>query len=262
MANTHVKVEKKIKLNNPILIEGLPGLGLVGKLSADHLIKELNAKKFAELYSNDFPPQVMITEEALIKLRKNEFYYWEAKKKGQNDLIILVGDDQGLTVSSQYEICNAVVDFAEGYGTKMIYTLGGYGMQKLSKDPKVFGAVTHKELISQFKKHDVIFQKQPGAIVGAAGLLLGLGALRGMKGICLMGETHGNYVDARAAKNVLRVISNSLNLDISYQDLDKKAKETEEMITKLETLQAQQPMMPQEGAFPQEEGEEGQRYIR
>jgi hypothetical protein len=260
MDNANIIIEKKINANNPVLIEGLPGLGLVGKLGADHLIKELGATKFAELHCHEFPPQVMITEESLIKLRKNEFYYWKAKEKGQRDIIILVGDDQGLTVSSQYQICNKVIDFVEGYGTDMIYTLGGYGMQKLTKNPKVYGAVTHKELVGNFKKYDVVFQKTPGSIVGAAGLLLGIGALKGMKGVCLMGETHGNYIDARAAKNVLRVVSESLNLDIHYKDLEKKAKETEEMINKLETLQTQQ--LPQEGVFPQEKGDESQSYIR
>ena len=38
-------VEKKPKLNNPILIEGLPGIGNVGKLAVEHLIEMTKAKK-------------------------------------------------------------------------------------------------------------------------------------------------------------------------------------------------------------------------
>lgn len=254
MKETKVYIEDQIELKNPILIEGLPGLGLVGKLSAEHLISELKAKKFGELYSPDFPPQVMIQEDATIRMRRNEFYYWKAKKSNQKDLIILVGDDQGLTVQAQYAICDIILDTVENYNTKMIYTLGGYGLQKVSKEPGVFGAVTHKNLIREFKKYNVIFQKVPGAIVGAAGLLLGLGKLRDIKGICLMGETHGNYIDAKAAKNVLKVVSQSLNLDIGYSDLDKKAKETEEMLSKLEALQRRQikalPKLPEEREGP------------
>jgi uncharacterized protein (TIGR00162 family) len=226
MENASVYIKKEIDLKNPVLIEGLPGLGLVGKLGAEHLIEELKAQKFAELYSTDFPPQVMILDDSTIRMRRNEFFYWEAEKSNQKDIIIVVGDDQGLTIQAQYNVCDAILNTAENYGTKMLYTLGGYGIQKLSKTPRVFGAVTHKDMIKQFKEHGVIFQKVPGAIVGAAGLLLGLGQLRGIKGICLMGETHGNYIDARAAKNVIKVVADSLNLDISYSGLDKKAKET------------------------------------
>jgi len=52
------KIKKMPKLTNPILIEGLPGIGNVGKLAVEHLIDTIKAKKFAEIYSKDFPPQV------------------------------------------------------------------------------------------------------------------------------------------------------------------------------------------------------------
>ncbi|MFH0986849.1 MAG: proteasome assembly chaperone family protein, partial [Candidatus Micrarchaeota archaeon] len=228
----------------------LPGLGLVGMLAAEHLVSELKAKKFAELYSPDFPPQVTIKQDSTIAARKNEFYYWKAEEKGQKDIIILVGDDQGLTVQSQYHLCGLALDLAEHYKTKMIYTLGGYGMQRMSKAPRVFGAVTHKTMIRDFKKQGVIFQKTGGAIIGAAGLLLGLGKLRGMKGICLMGETHGNYIDPRSAKSVLSVVCGSLRMKISYDKLEENARKTEELISKAESEKRsqQQPLM--DGAVP------------
>ena len=85
-------IERVPKLNNPILIEGLPGIGNVGKLAVEHLIDSINATKFADLYSKDFPPQVFINSDGTIELVKNEFYYWKAKKKNQKDLILLTGD--------------------------------------------------------------------------------------------------------------------------------------------------------------------------
>ena len=42
-----VKIEE-VQLKNAILLEGLPGVGNVGKLAATHLIEELNAKKCME----------------------------------------------------------------------------------------------------------------------------------------------------------------------------------------------------------------------
>ena len=42
-------VSKVPKLKNPILIEGLPGIGNVGKLAIEHLIDSVGATKFAEL---------------------------------------------------------------------------------------------------------------------------------------------------------------------------------------------------------------------
>ena len=35
----------KVKIKDPVLIEGLPGMGNVGKIAVDFLIDVLNAKK-------------------------------------------------------------------------------------------------------------------------------------------------------------------------------------------------------------------------
>ena len=40
MNTTEVVLEKEVRLDKPILVEGLPGLGLVGKLAADYMVKE------------------------------------------------------------------------------------------------------------------------------------------------------------------------------------------------------------------------------
>src|SRR3972149_6895941 len=57
MENIVVRYLDHPKLTDPIFIEGLPGIGNVGKLAAEHLKDELKAVKFAEIYSKYFPPQ-------------------------------------------------------------------------------------------------------------------------------------------------------------------------------------------------------------
>jgi len=49
MEEIEVHERKKVKLNKPVMIEGLPGVGNVGKLVAEHIIQELNAEKEAGL---------------------------------------------------------------------------------------------------------------------------------------------------------------------------------------------------------------------
>jgi len=256
MKDTEIHITKEVSLKNPILIEGLPGLGFVGKLAAEHMVKELKAQKFAELFSPDFPPQVIIEKDSTVRMFRNEFYYWKASGKEQNDLIFLIGDTQGLTPQSQFNICSNVLDFVENYKTKMIITLGGFGVGHLSKNPQVFGAVTNKQMIRDFKKYGVVFDNKSGQGIGAAaGLLLGLGLSRGMKGICLMGETHGSYIDPKAAKSVIEVVKQYLKLSIKLDDLDKKAQETEEIISRVEQMQKTQSM-------PQMPKDESSTYIR
>jgi len=66
MGFTEIIKTEDIQLNDAILLEGLPGVGNVGKLAATHLIEELKAKKCMEIYSSHFPPQVLIDDDGIV----------------------------------------------------------------------------------------------------------------------------------------------------------------------------------------------------
>ena len=230
---------KKPKLNNPVLIEGLPGIGNVGKLAVEHLIEMTNAKKFAELYSKDFPPQVFINTDGTVKLVNNEFYYLRSKKKNQRDLILLTGDYQGLSAQGQYELVDKILDVIGELGVKEMFTLGGYGLGHEIEKPKVLFAVTEKNLVKKIKKYGAIFKKNEpgGGIIGASGLLLGLGKLRGFEGVCFMGETPGYLVDPKSAKEVLKILAKITNVTVDLSQLERKAKEIEAIAQQLQEIE-------------------------
>jgi len=261
MDQTEIRFLSKPKLKTPIVIEGLPGIGLVGKIAADHLISKTKAKKFCELYSPYFPPQVITNEDGTVRLVKNEFFYF---KEGTQDYIVVAGDFQGMSPESQYEITGKILDVLEAYKPKIVYTLGGLGTGKVVKTPKLYGAANNKKLITAHKKEGIIFTgRAGGGIFGASGLLLGLGQLRGIDGICLMGETVGQVVDAKAAKVVLDKLAKLLSITIDMKDLDKQAKNTEKELQKIRELQEEQAKSLQMAMAGQQSSEEDvNRYIR
>ncbi|HDN83732.1 MAG TPA: proteasome assembly chaperone family protein [Candidatus Altiarchaeales archaeon] len=222
------------KFKSPVLIEGLPGIGLVGKIAAEHMIEELKAKKFAELYSYYLPPQVNIQKDNTVKLVNMEFYYWIDSSK-HKELIILIGDFQAITPDSQYLITDYILDLAQECNVKRIYTLGGLGTGTITKNPRVFGATTSKELVEEMRKYGVVFRGS-GSIFGASGLLLGMGMLRGFEGVCLMGETHGQIIDAKSAEALLRVLTKILDIEIDMTEISKKAKETEKQLNAMSKM--------------------------
>lgn len=226
-------------LEKPVLIEGLPGVGNVGKLAAEHLLDQLKAKKFADIYSMYFPPQVVVDEEGITKLVNNELYYSQADGK-HPDLIILVGDYQGLTPEGQYDLSDHVLQIAKKFGVETIFTLGGYGIGKMVEQPRVLGAATSKDLVEEMKSKGVIFSKgEPGSgIVGASGLLLGLGKIYGLKAICLMGETSGYFVDPKGAEAVLRILAAILNVEIDFSELESKAEQIDLITSKLKEIES------------------------
>jgi len=229
MEAVEVKILEKPDLKNAVLIEGLPGIGLVGKLVADHMLDELKAKKFAELYSPYLPPQVSIGADGIVKLVNNELFYWKGKK---SDIILLIGDFQGITPDSQYQLSEKAIEVAQKFGLKRIFTLGGLGTGEIVKHPKVFGAATTKEQVEELKKYGVIF-RGGGAIFGAAGLIVGLSMMKNIPAACLMGETHGQIIDAKSAEAVLKVLTRILSIELDMTELAKKARDTEDQMTKM-----------------------------
>ncbi len=239
MENIVVRYLERPTLNDPIFIEGLPGIGNVGKLAAEHLRDELKGVKFAEIFSKYFPPQVLVQEDGLVKLVDNELYY--VRREGKRDFVILVGDYQGLTPEGQYELSDRVLKEISELGVKLAYTLGGYGMGRMVTKPRVLGAATDLDLVKEMEQHGVVFSRgEPGAgIVGASGLVLGLGRLYGVKAVCLMGETSGYFVDPKSAQAVLTVLTKALGIELSFTELESKAKQIDQITSKLREAEAQ-----------------------
>ncbi|HEY4704621.1 MAG TPA: proteasome assembly chaperone family protein [Thermoplasmata archaeon] len=239
MENIVVRYLERPTLNDPIFIEGLPGIGNVGKLAAEHLRDELKGVKFAEIFSKYFPPQVLVQEDGLVRLVDNEMYY--VRREGKRDFVILVGDYQGLTPEGQYELSDRVLKEITGLGVKLAYTLGGYGMGRMVTKPRVLGAATDLDLVKEMEQHGVVFARgEPGAgIVGASGLVLGLGKLYGVRSVCLMGETSGYFVDPKSAQAVLTVLTKALGIELSFTELESKAKQIDQITSKLRDAEAQ-----------------------
>lgn len=236
MDDIRIKMLADEKCHADILIEGLPGVGQVGKLVAEHMIEEFNAEKIAEITSIYFPPQVLIDENGVARLTCNEVYL---VNKDGHSVAFLVGDVQSGSAEGHYLLAEAYLDIAEQLGVKRIYTLGGYGTGHLQEEIQVFGAVNDIALRESAEKAGVVFSKDEpgGGIIGASGLLLSLGAERGIEGMCLMGETSGYIVDPKSAHAVLGILSALTGLDVDDTKLEERATEMEGIVEKIRELE-------------------------
>ena len=226
---------KKPKLKNPVLIEGLPGIGNVGKVAVDFIIDELNAVKLYDLFSYTFPHSVFVNEKNLVELPSIEIYY--KKMKNGKDLLLLAGDVQPIDEVSCYEFSEKILDIVEECGGSEIITLGGIGLQNVPKKAKVYCTGNSRELIDFYKKGTNINEELHGIvgpIVGVSGLLLGLADKRKIPAIAFLAETYGHpmYLGVKGAREILKILNSKLKLNIKLKDLDKEIKELEQEIMK------------------------------
>jgi uncharacterized protein (TIGR00162 family) len=241
---TYIKESASVGLDNPVLIEGLPGLGLVGKIAIRYLVKQLKAERFASLYSPHFPYFVLVSKKGSIRLLSGAFYCWK-NKNGKNDLIFFTGDSQAQTIEGQYEISDRLLDFAEKHNVKMIVTIGGYRLETKEK-PKVFAAATNKVLLERALQAGAVISPRGSPIVGTAGLVLGMAHFRKVDAICLLGETRGYLPDPEAAKSVLDVLHAMFKLDFSMAGLDEEIAKAEKMVTRLQKIEEKRVLQAEE----------------
>jgi len=154
--------------------------------------------------------------------------------------VVLVGDYQGLNPEGQYELSDFLLNLLKPYNVQRIYTLGGYGTGRMVGKPRVLGAATDAKLVKKMEEFGVVFSRgEPGSgIVGASGLLLGLGKMAEIPSVCLMGETSGYFVDPKSARAVLEVLTATLDVTIEFNKLEEKAKQIDQITSKLRDMES------------------------
>jgi len=235
MKDTYVKETLKTELQNPVLIEGLPGMGMVGRIATRFFIKQFGAKRFAELYSPHFPYYVLVNKKGSVRLLRAEFFFWK-NPTGENDLVFLIGDSQAQTIEGQYEVTNSILEFASKLGVKTVVTIGGY-RKEAEGAPKVVAVSTNAGLLKKALEAKAIASPPGNPIVGTAGLLLGLARFRKIDALCLLGETRGYLPDPIAAKSVLEVLQKMLGLEIDLSGLDAQIEKSKEIVARMREIE-------------------------
>jgi uncharacterized protein (TIGR00162 family) len=225
-----IEVTEKPKLNDPILIEGLPGIGFVANIAALHLINELKAKRFAEIVSASFQDFAVTTEGGGARSPINELYYVK-REDGGRDLIIWYGNTQALTTFGQYELCGKILDLIQELGCRTVISIGGFKKDQVQAVPGLYSAATDQESLKEAL--DLGTKIMVGHVFGIAGLLIGLARLRSVKGFALLVDTLGMYPDANATRYALVALCKYMNLTVDLAKLDASAEETKRILDSL-----------------------------
>jgi proteasome assembly chaperone (PAC2) family protein len=236
---------EKPTLNKPTLIAAWPGMGMLARMSADYLIQQLGAKLFAEIRS---PSNDIYFKDGLGEISQylHRFYY---KKREQGDLIICSGEIQPQSINGIYELANQVLDVAEKFGTKQVYTFAAVpNPQDIT--PRVFGVVNQSQLKDVLKQNEVTLVSGEGKINGLNGLLIGVAHERKLNGVCLLGEIR--YLDVpqpRTVQAVLAALMKILDLKVDLTELEEQADEIEKKLAEIRERRNPEAYQPKEPRY-------------
>ncbi|MHC1586715.1 MAG: PAC2 family protein [Candidatus Hecatellaceae archaeon] len=227
------------------LIIGLPDVGFVGKQAVDYLVSELKPTLLYDVYSDHFPPQVVITREGLIETLKCQLYGWK-NPTGKGDLLIFTGNAQPVSPEGQHVLAQELLSRAEKLGLREVYSLTGHLVEYRppEKEPTVYAVATSHELLNELKAKYGLSTLEKGKIEGVQGLIIGEAKFKGFKGVCLLAETPGYstpsgrpVVDAKASRALLQVLLNILEVKLDLSGLERQVALTEEFMEKLAELE-------------------------
>lgn len=224
-----VKVIARPKLKEPYMLAAWPGIANVALIVGTFLAHKLTPKPLAEIIApHFFDPIGVLVQNNLVEspqFPESRFFYWK-NKPGKRDLILFLGDDQ--PQSKTYELAHSVIDVAERFGVKRIYTCAA-ALTRIhhSEQPKVWGAATTPELIEEIKSRQLVLGGNL-QISGLNGLLLGVAKDRRMDAMCLLGEVPhyaSRFPNPTAALVIAEVLLEMLDIDVELDELKEQAVE-------------------------------------
>ena len=240
------------ELNRPDMIVGWPGIGNIGVITVNALRQQLEAEELGEIEPWDFfyPNKVIIRAGVLqdVEFPSSKFYY---KKLADRDILLFVGEEQPsgrnrmyAEGGKAYEMANLVLDAAEKFGCRRIYTSGAaVALTHHSLKSRVWAVATDQKILAQMKGYantlrmsEVESRDNLGNITGLNGLLIGVAKKRGFEGVCLMGEipdylSRVPFPYPKASQSVLEVLAAILGVSIDVTTLDGMAAQMQGVIT-------------------------------
>ncbi|MFB6242448.1 MAG: proteasome assembly chaperone family protein [Candidatus Nanosalina sp.] len=235
METTRIELEKDFEVENPIFLEGLAGIGHIGRNVVSYIAEHTEADQVGAIYSHHFPPFAMVKDDKTVDTIKNQIY--QLSREDEQDIVLLEGNAQANTPQGHQEVAEKIMGLIDDLEVSQIITVGGYGTGDVVEDPEVFGVTTSTDTHDEYRDLGITFDHDVGQIVGVSGLLLGMGDDRGYSGVCVLGETPGFLLsDPKSTEEVLKIVEKLVNVDLDYSELDEKVEESQDVLKKVQNL--------------------------
>ncbi|MFB6103882.1 MAG: proteasome assembly chaperone family protein [Halobacteriaceae archaeon] len=218
-----VNVRTDVDLDRPVLVDGLPGVGLVGKIAADHIIEELDLTYFASV-TCDGLPQVAVHDADRPDVLPPVRLYADATM----DLVVLQSDvPVSRTAASDFAAC--VTTWLENTDGFPVY-ISGLPVENMDVEevPSLYGVATG-DGAATLSEHDIAGPSDRGVVGGPTGALLHEAADRDLSGVGLVVESDPQFPDPAAARKlIVDGVTPIAEVEVSTEDLVEQSEQIRE----------------------------------
>lgn len=187
--------EESVSLDRPFLVEGLPGVGLVGKIATDHLIEEFSMTHYASVYCEGLP-RIGVYHEEDDELKPPVRLYADPER----DLLALQSEVP-VSGSGAPEFAACISGWLAEREMTPIY-LSGRPAEK-EGSPEVYGVATG-DGATHLDRAGIVPPRETGFISGPTGALLNQATESDIDSVGLIAESNPQFPDPEAARALIQ----------------------------------------------------------
>jgi len=212
-----IKFVKDIDLKGATLIEGFPGLGLVGPMTTSYVIDKLEMEYVGYIDSADFPP--------IVSIHGGKPYppvrlYYTAKKK-----ILAVFSEFTIPMALINELSGKLFGLIKEKQVSQIISVGGMPARD-EDDKSVYAIASTTDALKTAQKSGLNAVVE-GVSAGVSAQLLLNACRANIPDINILVSVNPSIIDPKYAEQAINSINKLLNLNIDVTELEKEAKEIE-----------------------------------
>lgn len=216
-----VRVHSDPDLDSPTLVEGLPGVGLVGKITTDHLVESFDMEFVASIECEGVPRVTIYDDSSRDVLPPVRLYADESRNLLALQSDVPISRDASVDFSS----C-----FTEWLTTRDATPLYLSGLPVEDHDPStlpdVFGIATSDTIAGRLDDNDIDSPPERGLIGGPTGALINYASANDIDAAGLVVESDPQFPDPAAAKRLIDTAIEPLaDIDVPTDDLVDHAEE-------------------------------------
>lgn len=215
-----------VSLSSPTMIEGFPGLGLVGKIAADHTIETFDMTHYANVHCESIPKAAMYAE-GEASLRTPVRLYAD----GERDLLVLRADVP-IGPGAAEEFADCITPFFDDHDVTPLY-LSGAPSETSDEVPSLYGVGVGAG-VDRLSEAGIGEPTESGLVSGPTGALLAYAVEHDLTAMGLVVETDPRFPDPGAARVLIKDgIEPLTGTEIPVDDLVERAEEIRQARDKL-----------------------------
>lgn len=216
MKRIQVLEKREITARKPIVLVGLPDVGLVGVIAVSHIVSSLNLPEIGYVKSETLPP---------IAVLHGGLPYAPIRVFGKGELIAILSET-AVPASAIKPLADMLVNWAESKNASRIVLVSGITepARPSIEKPEVFCAASDPETLKAISNLGVSIMNE-GFIVGPHAVILQECAERQLSAVVLLSQAFYNLPDPQSAAMIIDVLNRLLNLRVDASPLIERGEE-------------------------------------